>query len=216
MFAMILRSHWSWTRMPVLGIALIAFLIPAVAWRLTSAVSWSSEQALLGSQATLSPLLTIFSLVSAFILAVYPWQLDAETKHAYPLSLPVTWRRYVSMRYLAGALTLTLPALALFLGGHLAVSTYELPPLLKAYPGALALRFLLALLVGYSFSFALQYLAGRRSTIVALVLILVVAGLLTGLSLFGAHGMAGKIGAFLFDAPGPFGIFTQPWVLIDV
>lgn len=217
MFAMILRTHWLWTRALVAGLALIAFLMPAAAFRISQVGrSLSGSIGLMEGLNVLGPMLAFLALFGPFILAVYPWTLDAETKHVYPLSLPITWPRYVGMRYLAGALTLLLPALGLYLGGRFAVSMVDLPPLLRAYPGALALRFLLAALIAYSASFALQYLAGKRATVVALLLVVGVTGFFLLLGLLGAGAAADTIGAWLFEWPGPFGVFSQSWVLIDV
>lgn len=217
MFAMILRTHWAWTRLLVTGIALLAFLMPAFVWRLAGgdASSLGAIQ-LLNGLSGLGPMLAFLALFGSFILAVYPWTLDAETKHVYPLALPISWTRYVGMRYAAGALTLLVPTLALYVGCRFAVSLIVLPPLLQAYPGALAVRFLLAALVAYSASFALQYLAGRRAAIVALVIMLSLAFVLITLELSGAHDTSKAIGSFLFEWPGPFGVFSQSWVLIDV
>lgn len=217
MFTMILRTHWKWTRLLVGGIALLAFLSPALAWRLSGIGSrLVTPMQLMDGLVVLGPMLAFLALLGAFVLAVYPWTLDAETKHVYPLALPITWPRYVGMRYLAGAITMLLPALALYIGCLFALSFVELPPLLRAYPGALTVRFLLAALVAYSVTFALQYVAGRRATLVALMVMLGFTLLITGLELAGANGVGNAIGEFLFQWPGPFGVFTQSWVLIDV
>lgn len=217
MFAMILRSHWMWTRTLVSGVAFIAFILPAAVWRLSGGGDgFTSTARLLDNMTLMGPLLSFIALFGAFVLAVYPWTIDAETNHVYPLSLPVSWPRYLGMRFLAGSLTLLLPALALYLGSLLVVSLIELTPLLRAYPGALAVRFLLALLVAYALSFALQYLAGRRATLVALLLLLGTLGLFAALEILGQKELGDAIGRFLFEWPGPLGVFTQSWVLIDV
>lgn len=217
MFSMILRTHWASTRLLVAAVALLAFLMPAFAWRIASRGGSSvNVLQLMDGFSGLGPMLAFLALFGSFVLAVYPWTLDAETKHVYPLALPISWTRYVGMRYVAGALTLLAPALALYLGCRLALSLITLPPMLQAYPGALAVRFLLAALVAYSASFALQYLAGRRAAVVALIVVLTFAVTLTALELTGAKGVSDAIGLFLFDFPGPFGVFSQSWVLIDV
>jgi hypothetical protein len=217
MFAMILRTHWAWTRLLVGAVALLAFLMPAFAWRISKGYSDSvSVLQLMDGLSVLGPMLGFLALFGSFVLAVYPWTLDAETKHVYPLALPVSWTRYVGMRYASGALTLLVPTLALYIGCRFALSLITLPPMLQAYPGALAVRFLLAALVAYSASFALQYLAGRRAALVALLVVLGFAVALTVLELSGAKALSDAIGVFFFDFPGPFGVFTQSWVLIDV
>lgn len=216
MFPVILRSTWSWTRTVVLGLAALTFFMPALAWRLTEGSARGNAMGLINSFAVLGPLLGFTALFGAFLLAVYPWTIDAETKHVYALSLPVEWPRYVGMRYVAGALTLLLPALALYLGSRFTVAFITLPELLQAYPGALAIRFLLAMMVSYSLSFALQYLAGHNATKVLLVFLL---GIVLVVSVFEMAGMSEfgrRVGSFLFEWPGPLAIFTQTWVLIDV
>ncbi len=216
MFRTILRTHWMWTRTLVAGISLVVFLMPAAAWRLGGGRTILVGRSVADGMQALGPMLAFLALLGAFVLAVYPWTVDAETKHVYPLSLPITWTRYVGMRFLAGALTLVVPAVALYLGGRLAVSMIVLPPLLHSYAGALAVRWLLAAFVAYSMSFALQYLAGRRATVVALLIVLGIVGLFAGLELAGARDVGDAIGRFLFEFPGPLGVFSERGVLIDV
>jgi len=217
MFSMILRTQMGWTRVQVAFFTLLAFLAPALAWRLNAgAGTGRMSDVAEGLSMLLGPMAGLLALFGAFILAILPWTIDAETKHVYPLSLPISWPRYVGMRYLAGALTLLLPTVALYIGSLFALSMIELPPLLRAYPAAFAFRFLLAALVAYSASFALQHLAGRRAAIVALMLILSLGFLVVVMSLVGRASFGDAIGQFLFNWPGPLAVFTQSWVLIDV
>jgi hypothetical protein len=162
------------------------------------------------------PLLGVLALLGAFLIAVAPWQVDGETKHVYALSLPIPWSRYVAMRFAAGALTLLLPAIALYAGGLTALARVTLPAMLKAYPLALALKFLLASWLAYSLTFMLQYLAGRNSTKVLLLSLLGLLVAATALELLGLGEVTESVGRFLFNWPGPFAVFTQSWTLIDV
>lgn len=217
MFAMVLRTQWNWTRATVIGFAALAFVFPALAWRLASAGSGGPDSLqVMDGFAALGPMLGFLSLLGPFVLAALPWGIDHETKHVYPLSLPISWTRWVSMRFAAGALTLLVPALALYLGSRLTLSMLELPPLLRGYAGALAFRFLLACLVAYGLTFALQYLAGKRAALVTLVLLLVFSALLMGLAVLGMSDVAESIGRAVFEWPGPLAIFVEPWTLIDV
>lgn len=217
MFTMILRTQWAWTRSIVGGFALIAFLMPALAWRLGADNSaGSAMMQMLNGMSLLGPMLGFLALLGPFVLAAYPWMVDADANHVYPLSLPLRWRDFVAMRFASGALTLLVPTVALFLGATLAVSQIELPDTLRAYTGALSVRFLLAALLSYSATFALQYLAGRNATRVA-VIGLGALGLLFVLSaVLDATWIFERIGSALFDWPGPLAIFTEPWTLIDV
>jgi hypothetical protein len=217
MFAMILRTQWSWTRAAVGGISLLAFLFPALAWRIFASSQQDAAvlQVMYGF-ASLGPMLSALAMIGPFVLAALPWTIDHEAKHVYALSLPVTWARFVWMRFAAGAMTLVFPAIALYVGCRAVVAMIELPPLLRAYPAALSLRFLLACFVAYGITFALQYLAGRRAAVVVLVSLLTTGVIGVALAMFGLGEAVTAVGSFLFDWPGPFSIFVEPWTLIDV
>ncbi len=217
MFAMVLRTQWSWTRNPIIGFATLAFVFPALAWRLANAAGGGSDTLqVLDGFAALGPMLGFLALLGPFVLAALPWGIDHETKHVYPLSLPISWQRWVTMRFAAGAITLLIPALALYLGSKLTLSMLELPPLLRGYAGALAFRFLLASLVAYGLTFALQYLAGKRAGAVALIIMLSGAAVIMVLFLLGMNDVAEAFGGAVFEWPGPLAIFVEPWTLIDV
>jgi hypothetical protein len=217
MFAMVFRTQWAWTRTSVTGFAALAFVFPAIAWRLASAAARGPDALqVMDGFAALGPMLGFLALFGPFILASLPWGIDHETKHVYPLSLPISWQRWVGMRFAVGAITLLIPALALYAGAKLTLGMIEMPPLLRGYAGALALRFLLASLVAYGLTFALQYLAGRRAALVALIILLSAAGLVIALALLGMSDVAEAIGRAVFQWPGPLAIFVEPWTLIDV
>lgn len=217
MIAMLVRTQWAWTRNALLGFAAIAFLMPALTWRISSGgfESTPASQVMEGF-AAVGFLLSIVALMGAFAIAALPWTVDAETRHVYPLSLPITWPQFVATRYLAGAATLVLPAIALYAGALATLAMIEMPPLLQAYPGALALRFYLAAFVAYSATFALQYIAGRQAVVVALLILLVLVGIGFGLWLLGLESAVDASVQFLFEWPGPLAVFTDPWTLIDV
>lgn len=219
MFAQILRTHWAWTRALVGVLALLTFVTPAFVWRLANLGTSGAPPALalMEGFAAAGVILAFLAVLGAFAIAAQPWTVDAATNHVYPLSLPIPWARYLAMRYSAGALMLLGPTLALWLGCVMALAMVELPDVLRSYAGALALRFLLASLLAYSATFALQHLAGRRAPMVLLVsiLALVVVGFGVGI----VAGRADLVDAtlrLLIEWPGPFAIFTEPWVLVDV
>jgi len=217
MFGMILRTQWAWTRLTVATISVVAFLMPAIVWRV------ASEQAR-GAQANLvvygfgalGPMLSFVALIGAFLIAAQPWVIDAETQHVYPLSLPITWSRFVAMRFGVGVIFLLLPALGLYLGSLVVLAMIEMPPMLRGYPGALALRFLLASAVAYAGTFALQYLAGRRAAVVALGIMIAIGVAAIATVAIGTPDLVTSFGRFLFVWPGPLAVFSEPWTLIDV
>ncbi len=218
MFRQILFTQLRWTRTMIAAMAILTFLTPAMAWWLgaTRVLNPQSPRAIMAGFQSVSMILIITSLLGAFLVAAYPWTQDAAAKHVLPLSLPVTWRRYVAMRFGAGALTLVLPALTLWLGSVATLALIDLPSTLRAYPGTLALRFLLATLMAYAGTFALQYLAGRRSAIVMLVVLL--GGLVLGLVLqfAGLNFIVERFFEFLTTSPGPLAVFAADWKLVDV
>lgn len=217
MFAMVLRTQWNWTRNSVIGFAALSFVFPALAWRLASTVAPGRESLqVMEGFAALGPMLGFLALFGPFVIAALPWGIDHETKHVYPLSLPISWPKWVGMRFAAGALTLLIPALALYAGSRLTLSMLELPPLLRGYAGALAFRFLLASIVAYGLTFALQYLAGKRAAAVALIILLSIGATMVTLLLLGMSDIADALGRALFEWPGPLAIFVEPWTLIDV
>ena len=217
MFAMMFRTQWQWTRLPLLGFAALAFVFPSLAWQIGRAAGSPGNAAqLLDGFALLGPMLGFLALLGPFVIAALPWTIDHQTQHVYPLALPVSWARWVGMRFAIGALTLVLPAFALYVGAAATVAQFTLPPLLQSYAAALALRFLLAALVAYSGAFALQYLAGRRATQVAVTAMVGVLGLVLIATLLGLGSQVEYAFELLFRAPGPLAIFVEPWTLIDV
>lgn len=217
MFMAMFRTQWRWTSLAVLGVSLLAFVFPSLAWRLArQAGSPSNVAQILDGFTLLSPMLGFLALLGPFVIAALPWTIDHETRHVYPLSLPIHWRQFVTNRFVIGAITLLLPALAMYLGAQAALAQVELPTLLHGYPGLLALRFLLACLLAYSISFALQYLAGRRAAVVAVLFVLFVVVVTLAAMLLGQEAKLERAVGLLFRWPGPLAIFVEPWTLIDV
>lgn len=217
MLAMLARTQWRWTRLVVFGIATLALVFPTLArYMARGGGSSGTVSQLLDGYTVLGPMLGFLALLGPFVLAALPWTIDHETRHVYPLSLPVSWPWWVGTRFAVGAATLLIPALALYIGALVTVSSVELPPLLHAYPGALAFRFLLASLVSYALCFALQYLAGRRATHVALGILVGVLVVVLAATLLGQSALVERVTGYLFLWPGPLSIFVEPWTLIDV
>jgi hypothetical protein len=219
MFAQILRTHWQWTRAAVGALAIGTFVAPAFIWRLADStmIGVPEAQAVIQGFAAVGVVLGVLSLFGAFALAALPWGVDAATQHVYPLSLPIPWARYLTMRYAAGVLTLIIPAVTLWLGCLVALSMITIPDVLQSYAGTLAFRFFLAALLAYSATFAVQYVAGRKAayTIVVLFLAALLLGFAVGV-VGGRDDLVESALKVLFEWPGPFAIYTDPWVLIDV
>jgi hypothetical protein len=158
----------------------------------------------------------ILATLTAMSLAWRPWVVDAGLRHVGPLSLPVPWSTFVRLRFLAGATLLLAPAFAVWIGGIIATTATPVPPTLHAYPGGVAVRFLLASLVSYAAGFLLQYVAGKQAVRVAVILLVIVAVVEMGASVFGYESVAVRVWSALTTWPGPLSVFGVRWMLIDV
>ena len=155
-----------------------------------------------------SPVFPILAALTGAAFALTAWAWDHSTNHIYALTLPVERWRYALLKMAAGAVTLALPVLALFIGAVIATSTTTLPEGLRAYPVSFAFRFLFAALIIYAIMFALA--AGTMRTTLRVALALVVVVTLGGIFAFDV------IVRILATWPGPFAVFGGNWRLIDV
>lgn len=218
MFGQILYTQVKWTRNVLAVLSIVAFALPAGLWRLShdSYFEVATAMEVMRGFEVLGPALVLLAFFSGFMAVAQPWAVDAAARHVYPLSLPVPWSRYVGMRFGAGALLTLIPTLALWLGCLLVLSMIELPATLNAYPGTLALRFLLGALFSYAGIFAIQYISGRKAAHVLLVLMLLLAALVLASEFSGNTKNLLRLFDLLFHSPGPLAVFGESWMLIDV
>jgi hypothetical protein len=156
------------------------------------------------------------ALLCAFGLAWRPYILDAALKHVGPLSLPISWAKFVQMRFLAGVALLTIPTVAVWFGALIATASVPIPPTLHTYPGGIAIRFFLAAVSGYGAAFALQYVAGKHAVRVAIILLIAIFGIEFIGQVLGYDSVLVNAWNALVNWPGPFAIFGARWMLIDV
>lgn len=214
MFRVILYTQWKWTRLALLPGVVIAFSLPILSvqgagestvasWVLQSVRGW----------AVWFPAL---AAALGLLVAVTAWREDHRGGHVYALSLPIERWRYALLRFAAGAVLLAAPILALWMGSLIATAAASIPPTLRAYPNALALRFALSALVAYGVFFAISagtartaaYVLGAVAVLIAFDVLLKAAGW--------EVSIAGEVMAWLTRAPGPLTVFTGRWMLIDV
>ncbi len=229
-FRQLLFLHWKGVRFGLLPLALGAFGLPLLAVQGVlpggEIERTSTVQAayLFHSLQLWLPLFPLLATLTGATLALSAWNWDHRGDHVYALSLPLRRWEYVLMKMGAGILLLLIPFLAFWLGGVLATSSLEIPEGLRAYPTAVALRFLLASLVIFAILFAMG--AGTlRTAVWVLVTILAVAVLGSSVPEF----LRGTLfpGMPPFDLlewvlqaalgwPGPFEVMTGSWMLVDV
>jgi len=214
MFRMIAMTQWKWTRAVILIATVLAFSLPIASLQraqfaynayyfVESVQNWGVWYALLAAGAGL-------------LAALAAWAHDQRGRHVYALSLPVSRSRYVMMRLAAGALFLLIPVLALLFGGIVATAISNIPPGLRAYPLALAFRFLLATIVAYALFFAIGA-ATQKTAGILLGALAVIVLVQYGFSMAEVKfDLFHTVYEFLFSAPSVFSVFTGRWALVDV
>lgn len=228
MFVRTLELHWKALRWPLALLAVLAFALPLISTaRLVTAVEafrdagarvepmWSAGQ-LGGEWRELYPIL---AAATGFLVALGVWYRDHRQEHVYALSLPISRPRYVLLKMAAGATLLVPVATAFFVGALVLAAGLDLPEWIHAYPGRLALQFLLAMLLMYAlmFAFAAGTVPTALKTLTAvtilLVLVLVLPALYGG-SPSGLVDRAWSLAARLLT--GPFRVFSVSWSLVGV
>jgi ABC-type transport system involved in multi-copper enzyme maturation permease subunit len=214
MFRVILYTQWKWTRLALLPGVIIAFSLPILSVQGTgesTVASWVLQS--IRGWAVWFPALAV---ALALLVAVTAWREDHRGNHVYALSLPIERWRYALLRFAAGAVLLAAPIVALWVGSLIATAAASIPPTLRAYPNALALRFALAALVAYGIFFAISagtarsagYVLGAVAVVIALDVLLRAAGW--------EMSIGREVVAWLTRTPGPLTVFTGRWMLIDV
>lgn len=217
MFGQVLYTQWKWARTELLAYTLGACAVPMIILKI--GVNVMGDPGVTGTLAAVAAaggFFVFLAFVCAIGLAVRPYLADQALKHVYALSLPVPWATLLRYRFLAGAILLLAPTLAVFLGAWLAAMTTSMPPTLHAYPVGIAVRFLLSALEIYAATFLLQYVAGKHAVrvVLGIVAALVVAELAS--RLFGWSDAWIWLWDHLTTWPGPFQTLTARWMMIDV
>jgi len=218
MFHMILFTQWKWSRLILLPAVLAAFALPLLSVQGAgdpNRTAWEARSLLYAVQSW-GVGYPVLATAIALAIAMTAWGADHRGRHVYALSLPVPRWHYALQRFGAGVVLLALPAFALWLGALVAAATATIPPGLHAYPGAIAVRFALALGVAYAVFFAIT--AGTTRT--AGYVLAIIAGIIVVQVLTASAGIELRLIPFMGDRlflwPGPLEIFSGRWMLIDV
>lgn len=214
MFRVILYSQWKWTRLIVALGTVAGFLLPILSVQGAGPETEAGD--LLPAIQSWGVLYPVLAATLAVLLAIMTWAPDHRGRHVHALTLPVPRWRYALLRFGAGLVLITPAILAVLVGAVLATTMAVIPPGLRAYPVALAVRFALAVGVGYSIFFAISAGTSRTAGVLlgfvaTLIVVQVVAG--------AAHvnpDLPARVQTALLTWPGPLAIFTGRWMLIDV
>jgi len=217
MFRVILATQWKWTRGALLIATCAAFALPLLSIRNAStALEEMNARDLLAIMNTIGMAYGLTAGSIGLVIAAMAWTPDHAGRHVYALALPLARWKYVAMRFAAGALTLTAPVIALWIGGVVAIASIQIPAGLHSHAAALTIRFALATLVAYATFFAIS--SGTKRT--AGLILSTLAGALI-LELVGEALNLPLRPFFLFvdfvmNWSGTLGVFNGPWMLIDV
>lgn len=223
MTAQLLALHWKAARWGLLPWVVAAFGVPfLIAGRLRSETVVQSAD-VWQQMLVLSPIFPLLAVAAGATVALTAWSWDHRAGHVYALALPVTRWRYAWTKFLVGLTLAAIPAVSLAIGASIASGMVELPELVQAYPGALAVRFYLATLTAYGVLFALA--AGTmRTAVIVLSVGLGAVFLGDGVVEFGARFLpvldGVRVSDLLLDVAtrpaSPFRVFTGNWFLFDV
>ena len=218
MFAQTLYVQWKWNRDFLAFYTVAAFAAPLIVlWIALTYLGLTSARELVMVGGVVGVATAVIAVVAGLTVAWQGYGVDDRVGHIYSLSLPVTRTRALALRAGAAALILILPALGAWVGSMLAATQVTMPPMLRSYAGALAIRALLAAWLAHTCMFALRYAAGRRAKFVLATLAVTI-----GLLGFATEAVPAAretiigIGNFLISNPGPFGVIFGRWTLIDV
>ncbi|HEX9729108.1 MAG TPA: hypothetical protein VGA37_11435 [Gemmatimonadales bacterium] len=217
MFRQVLYTQWKWSAWAVVTTAVAAFTLPLVSVQRAGANTEATDVLyLLGDVAGVGYMYPFLAVAAGITIALLTWAPDHAGRHVYALSLPVPRWYYALLRYGAGTLLLVPTMLALWIGALVATSSATIPQGLDAYPTAIAFRFALATLFGFSMFFALA--AGTVRTAIIALGVAPTAIIVTNQIIisFGGPNLVWTALEYLIRLPGPMELLFEPWMLINV
>ncbi len=230
MFRQHLLVHWKTARWGLLPIAATSFAVPLLAvqgvpdLRGTAGQGLAEGVVLIGTLEGWAPVFPALAFAVGAVLGMSAWQWDHRAGHVYALSLPVSRWRYVLDKMLAGGTLLFIPVALFGIGVALATGAVAIPDTLQSHSIAVTVRFGLAAAVAFALMFALASATIRTALwMLTGVVVFVIAGSLVTEVL--ASTVVPELAdispvALVIEAlgtwPGPFGIFTGNWMMIDV
>lgn len=228
MYQPMLYLHWKQVRLGLIPLVLAAFGLPLLSVQGIGTPLGMEGQTLeayriLNSMQDATMFYPLLAAAIGVMLALSAWNWDHQQKHVHALSLPLARHEYVMLKMGAGVVLAALPALALWLGGLVAVAAVELPVGLQSYTNWIALRFFIASVLAFAVFFALA--SGTIKTTVWISSLLLAFFVIGGpfseflglyFGFFERYNVVELVLRFLIESPGPMEIFTGNWTLIDV
>ena len=214
MWRALLDTQWKWTRGIVLFGVIIGFALPLLSLR--AALGAQTDATFIAAMQGWSIGYAIVAAGLGLLVGLVAWSWDHRLRHVYALSLPIERWRYVLLRFAAGVVLLTLPALGLLVGAEIVTYSSFVPKTLHAYPIALTLRFAFATLVAYAIFFAVSSSTGRTAGYILWAIGLAIVGQVVLNSLGSQIDILGRLTGIVFAAPGLLAVFSGRWMLVDV
>ncbi len=216
MLKAMIRIQWRACWHLVIALAVAAMALPIVSVR----AGWSGAQGNLPRFLTELQLWGFFypglAAVTALVLGIAIWTSDRRGHHVYALLLPLPRWRYVLLRYLAGLALLLPVVLGLWAGAIIATTGLALPPGIRVFPHAIALKFLLALLVLFGVAFAAASASSRTLGIGFRLVGLFLAVHIAVVLLKPGTNLLWTVVSALGSSPWPLAPMAGRWMLIDV
>lgn len=218
MFREILRTQWKWSAWAVIVATVASFALPVLTVQDAGVINPDAVDvvAMMGRVLIVGAFYPIVALGAGVAMALLIWAPDHRSHHVYALSLPVPRWYYTLLRLAAGAVLLLPAVLALWIGALIATAVSTIPVGLEAYPGAITIRFALALLLGYAFFFALASGTMRTTAILLGIVPVAFIALSQLIALVGGPNLLALAWNWIADLPGPFRLLFDPWLLINV
>jgi hypothetical protein len=218
-FRTMLFVQWKLQRTEILAVTLVAAVIAPVDVWARSGAGVDTSRLMTGLMSSGSLIRTAGALLAISIGALFalrPFLLDSRVQHAYTLALPLTRSRFALTRAATGMMLCLIPAVGFLIGTLVAAQALPDTLLVRKFPVALALRFLLAVATAFAVFFGLQYGLGNRARRWVLISALTVLGV----EVFGQFTLRTSVVVPTIEALtgsfSPLRLFLDRWVLFDV
>lgn len=218
MFKQVLYTQWKWAQWGLLVACVVVFATPMLALASLGGrdVSLLPVDTVVGALQGAGVGYAVCAVLAGMWIAASAWSNDQQLDYVYALTRPVPRWYFVMLRFGGGTALVAAVVAACVAGALVGASVVRLPATLHTYPGALSLRFALALFVSFGAAFGVFGAASKslsRSTAIGLVAVLGIVAF--DVTLLGG-ALSSAVGRFLVSRWSPIGVYIGRWMLIDV